>query len=138
MGCLEPGKITTDRFRQNLEEMLSGRSFYLDKQNRQETMISEKVIESNLTTKTNKSLAIPSSSVSTPMDLIFYIHRALLKDMEYLASLSAKLSENLEFLSDFKKCFKLLCIIYQIHKTLEDEIALESKGAFIDHKLEDV
>lgn len=141
MGCSEPGKITIDRFRQNLEEMFSGRNFYLGKQNRQETVISEQVIESNLTTKTNKSLAIPSSSVSRPMDLIFYIHRGLLKDVEYLVSLSAKLSENLGFLPDFKKCFKLLCIIYQMHSTLEDEIAfpaLESNGALIDHKLEDV
>ncbi|KAL8457297.1 hypothetical protein ACS0TY_034416 [Phlomoides rotata] len=195
-GC--SGKMSIDRFRQNLEEMFNGRSFYLAKQNRQETVLSDQVLESDLVTKTNKSLAIPSSSVSTttdghdstypsasgmnlhlffsqmfkktsslqknlaepdhatslslesrPMDLIFYIHRGLLKDLDYLLSLSAKLGANLGFLSDFKKCFKLLRIIYQIHSTSEDEIAfpaLESKGALqnisssycIDHKLENI
>lgn len=191
-GC--SGKMSIDRFRHNLEEMFNGRSFYLAKQNKQEAASSDQAFESNLTANTNKSLAIPSSSVSTtdghyaiyptasgtnlhiffsqmfkktqknlaetdhatslgpesrPMDLIFYIHRGLLKDLDYLVSLSAKLGANLGFLSDFKKCFKLLRIMYQIHSSSEDEIAfpaLESKGALqnisssycIDHKLEDI
>ncbi|KAL8457294.1 hypothetical protein ACS0TY_035226 [Phlomoides rotata] len=178
--------------------MFNGRSFCLTKQNRQETVLSDQVLNLNLTTKTNKSLATPSSSVYTtteehdaiypiasgmnlhnffsqmlkknpslqknltetvlatslslesrPMDLICYIHRGLLKDLDYLVSLSAKLAVNPGFLSNFKKCFKLLRTIYQNHSTSEDEIvfpALESKEAIqnisssycIDHKLENI
>ncbi|XP_011071734.1 zinc finger protein BRUTUS-like At1g18910 isoform X1 [Sesamum indicum] len=82
-----------------------------------------------------------------PMDLIFYIHRALIKDLENLVILSAKLAANVGFLAEFKNRFKLLHNIYQVHSISEDEIAfpaLESKGAHqnishsycIDHKLE--
>ncbi|KAL0355934.1 UNVERIFIED_CONTAM: Zinc finger protein BRUTUS-like [Sesamum radiatum] len=84
---------------------------------------------------------------SRPMDLIFYIHRALIKDLENLVILSAKLAANVGFLTEFKNRFKLLHNIYQVHSISEDEIAfpaLESKGAHknishsycIDHKLE--
>ncbi|KAK6148495.1 hypothetical protein DH2020_019407 [Rehmannia glutinosa] len=37
---------------------------------------------------------------SRPMDLVFYIHRALIKDMEYLVSLSAMLATNFGYLAD--------------------------------------
>ncbi|XP_051136609.1 zinc finger protein BRUTUS-like At1g74770 [Andrographis paniculata] len=84
---------------------------------------------------------------SRPMDIIYYFHRALIKDMEYLVKLSADLAMNVGFLAEFEKRFRLLNIIYQIHSDSEDEIAfpaLESKGVFqnishsycIDHKLE--
>ncbi|KAL8497683.1 hypothetical protein ACS0TY_021134 [Phlomoides rotata] len=36
VGCSGSGKISIDIFRQNLEEMFNGRSFYLAKQDRQE------------------------------------------------------------------------------------------------------
>lgn len=186
IGC--SGKISIDRFRQNLKDMFNGRSFYLAGQNRQNTICSDQLIE------LKKRVDIPSSSVSfttedrdisdhggmnlhmffshmfkrmpplqknlaetekatfltlesRPMDLVFYFHRALIKDLEYLVSLSAKLSANAGFLAEFKNRFKLFHNMYQIHSNSEDNIAfpaLESKGALqnishsycIDHKLE--
>lgn len=193
VGC--SGKISIDKFRQNLEEMFNGRSLYLAEQSRQKTVFSDQLLEPNSTTKTTKSVAIASSSVSIttdehdifdpsglnlhiffsqmfkrmpslqknlaesdhatsltlesrPMDLVFYIHRGLIKDLEYLVSLSSKLAASVGLLAEFKNRFKLLHNIYQIHSNSEDEIAfpaLESKGALqnichsycIDHKLED-
>ncbi|KAI3454605.1 hypothetical protein Pfo_011268 [Paulownia fortunei] len=192
IGC--SGKISIDKFRQNLEEMLNGRSFYLAQQNRQTAVFSDQLLEPNSEIKMKKSVAIPLSSVSItteehdisyatgmnlhkffsemfkrmpplqknlaesdhatflnlesrPMDLVFYIHRALIKDLEYLVSLSAKLAANFGFLAEFQNRFKLLHNIYQFHSNSEDEIAfpaLESKGALqnishsycMDHKLE--
>ncbi|KAK4437122.1 Zinc finger protein BRUTUS-like [Sesamum alatum] len=91
--------------------------------------------------------AVSLNLESRPMDLILYIHRALIKDLEHLVILSAKLAANVGFLSEFKNRFKLLHNIYQVHSISEDEIAfpaLESKGVHqnishsycIDHKLE--
>ncbi|XP_047955559.1 zinc finger protein BRUTUS-like At1g74770 isoform X1 [Salvia hispanica] len=91
--------------------------------------------------------ATSSTLKSRPMDAVFYFHRGLIKDLEYLVSLSAKLAADAGFLTEFKKRFKLLRTIYQIHSDSEDDIAfpaLESKGALrnishsysIDHKLE--
>ncbi|KAH6756963.1 hypothetical protein C2S53_009197 [Perilla frutescens var. hirtella] len=192
IGC--SGKISAEKFRENLEEMFSGRSFYLAEQNRQKIIFSDGMLKPNSITETKKSAAFPSPSSSTktgehdifyprdmnihiffsqkfkrmpslqrnllesdhatsltlesrPMDLVFYIHRGMIKDLEYLVSLSAKLASNIEFLAEFKNRFKLLRNIYQIHSNSEDEIAfpaLESKGALqnishsycIDHKLE--
>ncbi|XP_041998029.1 zinc finger protein BRUTUS-like At1g74770 [Salvia splendens] len=84
---------------------------------------------------------------SRPMDAILYFHRGLIKDLEYLVSLSAKLAADVGFIAEFKKRFDLLRTIFQIHSDSEDEIAfpvLESKGALrnishsysMDHKLE--
>ncbi|KAG6403985.1 hypothetical protein SASPL_136219 [Salvia splendens] len=81
-----------------------------------------------------------------PMDAIFYFHRGLIKDLEYLVILSCKLAADVGFLSEFKKHFELLRTIYQIHSDSEDEIAfpaLESKEALhnisqsysLDHEL---
>lgn len=190
IGC--SGKISAEKFRENLEEMFNGRSFYLGEHNRQKIIFSD--LGPNSTTKMTGSVVSPSSSTSTktvehdmfypsevnigiffsqkfnrmpslqgnaaesdhatslilesrPMDLVFYIHRGLINDLEYLVSLSAKLAANVGFLAEFKNRFKLLRNIYQIHSNSEDEIAfpaLESKGALqnishsycIDHKLE--
>ncbi|KAH6799025.1 hypothetical protein C2S51_035509 [Perilla frutescens var. frutescens] len=192
IGC--SGKISAEKFRENLEEMFSGRSFYLAEQNRQKIIFSDGMLKPNSTTEMKKSAAFPSPSSSTktgehdifypremnihiffsqkfkrmpslqrnllesdhatsltlesrPMDLVFYIHRGMIKDLEYLVSLSAKLAANIEFIAEFKNRFKLLRNIYQIHSNSEDEIAfpaLESKAALqnishsycIDHKLE--
>lgn len=192
IGC--SGKISAEKFRENLEGMFNGRSFYLVEQNRQKIIFSDWMFKPNATAKMKISAYFPSSSVSTktgehdifdpsetniqiffsqkfkgmpsiqrdlvesdhtispvfesrPMDLVFYIHRGLIKDLEYLVSLSAKLAANIGFLAEFKNRFTLLRNIFQIHSNSEDEIAfpaLESKGALqnishsygIDHKLE--
>lgn len=193
IGC--SGKLSAEKFRENLEGMFNGRSFYLAEQNRQKIIFSDWMFKPNATAKMNISAEFPSSSVSTkagdhdifdpseiniqiffsqkfkgmpsiqrdlvesdhttsltvesrPMDLIFYIHRGLVKDLEYLVKLSAKLADNIGFLAEFKKRFILLRNIYQDHSNSEDEVAfqaLESKGATlqnishsygIDHKLE--
>ncbi|OMO96591.1 Zinc finger, RING-type [Corchorus capsularis] len=82
-----------------------------------------------------------------PMDLIFFFHKALKKDLDYLVFGSAKLAENVGFLTEFHQRFHLIQLLYQIHSDAEDEIAfpaLEAKGKLqnishsyaIDHKLE--
>lgn len=81
-----------------------------------------------------------------PVDLIFYFHKALKKDLEFLVIGSAKMPENTGCLSDFHQRFHLIRFLYQIHSDAEDEIAfpaLEAKGKgqnishsyTIDHKL---
>lgn len=193
IGC--SGKISAERFRENLEETFNGRSFYLAEQNRQKIIFSDWMFNPNSVTKIKISAEFPSSSASAetgehdifhpsemnirvffsqkfkrmppvqrnlvteagcaasvslesrPMDAVFFFHRGLIKDLENLVSLSAKLAENVGSLPEFKMRFKLLRRIYQIHSDSEDEIAfpaLESKGALqnishsysIDHKLE--
>ncbi|XP_042017262.1 zinc finger protein BRUTUS-like At1g18910 isoform X2 [Salvia splendens] len=188
------GKFSAEKFRENLEEMFNGRSFYLAEQNRQKTVFSDWMFNTNSTTKIKMCADFPSSPASEdtgehdtfnpsemniriffsqkfkrmpqlhrtlveadhatsstlksrPMDAVFYFHRGLIKDLEYLVSLSAKLAADVGFLTEFKKRLKLLRTIYQIHSDSEDGIAfpaLESKGALrnishsysIDHKLE--
>lgn len=82
-----------------------------------------------------------------PVDLIFFFHKALKKDLEFLVFGSAKLAENTGYLADFHRRFRLIRFLYQIHSDAEDEIAfpaLEAKGKgqnishsyTIDHKLE--
>lgn len=82
-----------------------------------------------------------------PVDHIFFFHKALKKDLEYLVDVSAKLGENVGDLADFCRRFRLVRFLYQIHSDSEDEIAfpaLEAKGKAtnisqsytIDHKLE--
>ncbi|KAG6403986.1 hypothetical protein SASPL_136220 [Salvia splendens] len=173
------GKFSAEKFRENLEEMFNGRSFYLDEQNRQKTIFSDWMFNPNSTTTINMCADFPSSPASEetgehdtfnpsemniriffshkfkrmpslhrnlveadhatssslksrPMDAVFYFHRGLIKDLEYLVSLSAKLAADAGSLTEFKKRFKLLRTIYQIHSDSEDDIAfpaLESKGA---------
>ncbi|XVE54866.1 hypothetical protein DITRI_Ditri03aG0117000 [Diplodiscus trichospermus] len=82
-----------------------------------------------------------------PMDLIFFFHRALKKDLDYLVLGSAQLAENVGFLTEFRQRFYLIQFLYQIHSDAEDEVAfpaLETKGKIrnishsysLDHSLE--
>lgn len=84
---------------------------------------------------------------STPMDHILVIHKALMKDLDYLVIASSKLSDNVAFLMDFRYRLRCARLMYQIHSASEDDIAfpaLEAKVDFknisqsytIDHKLE--
>ncbi|XP_027329762.1 zinc finger protein BRUTUS-like At1g18910 isoform X3 [Abrus precatorius] len=66
-----------------------------------------------------------------PIDLIFFFHKAMKKDLEYLVLGSAQLEENDKLLMDFHKRFHLICFLHQIHSDAEDEIvfpALETRG----------
>lgn len=79
--------------------------------------------------------ANPSSSsfldAPKPIDLIFFFHKAIKKDLDYLVLGSAQLEENDELLIDFHKRFHLICFLHQIHSDAEDEIvfpALEATG----------
>ncbi|KAB1216691.1 putative RING finger protein C2F3.16 [Morella rubra] len=82
-----------------------------------------------------------------PVDIIFFFHKALRKDLEYLVLKSAELAEDLGLLMDFCRRFNLIRVLYQIHSDAEDKVAfpaLEAKGKLqnishsytIDHKLE--
>lgn len=82
-----------------------------------------------------------------PMDLIFYFHKALKKDLEYLVCSSIQLAGNAGFLKEFCRRFNLIQFLYQIHSEAEDEIAfpaLEAMGKAtnishsytMDHKFE--
>ncbi|XP_065876833.1 zinc finger protein BRUTUS-like At1g74770 [Euphorbia lathyris] len=82
-----------------------------------------------------------------PADIIFFVHKALRKDLDYLVSGSAKLAGNTGFLKEFSRRFNLLRLRYHFHSATEDEIAfpsLEMNGEMqnisvsysIDHKLE--
>ncbi|CAN6717852.1 unnamed protein product [Malus baccata var. baccata] len=82
-----------------------------------------------------------------PIDLIFFFHKALKKDLEYLVFGSAQLADNADFLSEFCRRFQLIQFLNQIHSEAEEEVAfpaLETKGKLqnishsytIDHKLE--
>lgn len=82
-----------------------------------------------------------------PIDLIFYFHKAMKKDLDYLVRGSARLATDYSFLGEFQQRFHLIKFLYQIHSDAEDEIAfpaLEAKGKLqnisqsysIDHELE--
>ncbi|CAK9184752.1 unnamed protein product [Ilex paraguariensis] len=84
---------------------------------------------------------------SRPVDFIFFFHKSLKKELEYLVLRSSKLAENVGLLMDFHQRFNLVRFLYQIHSNSEDEIAfpaLEAKGKLqnishsytIDHKFE--
>ncbi|XVF54236.1 hypothetical protein PTKIN_Ptkin05aG0164300 [Pterospermum kingtungense] len=94
-----------------------------------------------------KSCVHSSIDEPIPMDLIFFFHRALKKDLDYLVLGSAQLAENVGFLTEFSQRFHLIQFLYQIHSDAEDEVAfpaLEAKGKLrnishsytLDHKLE--
>ncbi|KAL4398720.1 hypothetical protein HN51_003321 [Arachis hypogaea] len=80
--------------------------------------------------------AANSSSVSfledpKPIDIIFFFHKAIKKDLDYLVLGSAQLEDNAELLMDFHKRFHIIYFLYQIHSDAEDEIvfpALEASG----------
>ncbi|EXB42060.1 Uncharacterized RING finger protein [Morus notabilis] len=66
-----------------------------------------------------------------PMDLIFYFHKALKKDLEYLVCSSIQLAAKVGLLEEFCRRFNLIQFLYQIHSEAEDEIAfpaLEAMG----------
>ncbi|KAK7291673.1 hypothetical protein RIF29_07000 [Crotalaria pallida] len=82
-----------------------------------------------------------------PIDLIFFFHKAIRKDLDYLVLGSAQLAQNAKLLMDFQKRFHLICFLHQIHSDAEDQIvfpALEARGKLknishaytFDHKLE--
>lgn len=82
-----------------------------------------------------------------PVDLIFFFHKALKKDLGYLVFGSAQLADDVGLLMDFRRRFHLIRFLFQIHSDAEDEVAfpaLEAKGKVpnichsytIDHKLE--
>ncbi|KAJ4836508.1 hypothetical protein Tsubulata_036212 [Turnera subulata] len=82
-----------------------------------------------------------------PVDLIFFFHKALKKDLEYLVLASTQLAENVGLVMKFCQHFHLLQFRYQLHSAAEDEIAfpaLEAKNKVqnisqsytIDHKHE--
>lgn len=82
-----------------------------------------------------------------PIDLLFFFHKAMKADLDYLVSGSARLATDFSFLKEFQQRFHLIKFLYQIHSDAEDEIAfpaLEAKGKLqnisrsfsIDHELE--
>ncbi|MBA0718294.1 hypothetical protein Golax_006049, partial [Gossypium laxum] len=82
-----------------------------------------------------------------PMDMIFFFHKALKKDLDYLVLGSALLTENAGFLPEFRQRFHLIHFLYRIHSDAEDEVAfpaLEAKGKHrnishsysLDHEIE--
>ncbi|KAG5230054.1 hypothetical protein OIU76_022103 [Salix suchowensis] len=94
-----------------------------------------------------ESSSAPTINQPIPMDLIFFFHKALMKDLEDLVFGTVKLAENIRFLTEFHRHFNLLRFRYQFHSNAEDEIvfpALEAKEEFqnishsytIDHRLE--
>ncbi|CAH8358857.1 unnamed protein product [Eruca vesicaria subsp. sativa] len=82
-----------------------------------------------------------------PIDLLFFFHKAMKTDLDYLVSGSVRLASDSSFLREFQQRFHLIKLFYQIHATAEDEIAfpaLEAKGKLqnithsfsIDHELD--
>lgn len=96
--------------------------------------------------------AADSSSVSflddsKPIDLIFFFHKAIRNDLDYLVHGSAQIEKNVEMLVNFSKRFHLVWFLHRIHSETEDEIvfpALEAKNNVknislsytIDHRFE--
>ncbi|KAL1216715.1 Zinc finger protein BRUTUS-like [Cardamine amara subsp. amara] len=82
-----------------------------------------------------------------PIDLLFFFHKAMKMDLDYLVFGSARLVADFRFLEEFQQRFHMIKFLYQIHSDAEDEIAfpaLEAKGKLknishsfsIDHELE--
>lgn len=81
------------------------------------------------------------------VDHMFLFHKALIKDLDEIVLLSAKLSKNIDIFLNFQTLFRRLQLLYDMHSETEDGIMfpyLESKGKLknvthgysIDHKLE--
>ncbi|KAJ8771863.1 hypothetical protein K2173_027040 [Erythroxylum novogranatense] len=88
-----------------------------------------------------------SSNEPLAIDIIFFFHKALKKDLNDLVLSSTQLAENSGLLMEFQKHFNLLRSRYQFHSDMEDEIVfpvLEAKEEVrnlslsytLDHKLE--
>ncbi|KAG7659586.1 Zinc finger CHY-type [Arabidopsis suecica] len=82
-----------------------------------------------------------------PIDLLFFFHKAMKMDLDYLVCGSTRLAADFRFLAEFQQRFHMIKFLYQIHSDAEDEIAfpaLEAKGQLknishsfsIDHELE--
>ncbi|CAL9240681.1 unnamed protein product [Arabidopsis halleri] len=89
----------------------------------------------------------PSIMDVKPIDLLFFFHKAMKMDLDYLVCGSARLAADFRFLAEFQQRFHMIKFLYQIHSDAEDEIAfpaLEAKGQLknishsfsIDHELE--
>lgn len=94
-----------------------------------------------------KNMDDPSIMDVKPIDLLFFFHKAMKMDLDYLVCGSARLAADFRFLAEFQQRFHMIKFLYQIHSDAEDEIAfpaLEAKGQLknishsfsIDHDLE--
>ncbi|XP_059289814.1 zinc finger protein BRUTUS-like At1g74770 isoform X2 [Lycium ferocissimum] len=186
------GKISVEKFRKDLEEMFSSRSYLFEKWSKNSgSCSSHSEMQSSDRSKT--ALLGPNSAMTLsnlrnhdtpysnginlhiffsdslknlcclpetaadgmgfssldvkPIDFFHFFHKALKKDLQYVLSVSVKLTENVGILAEFERCFNHVRFLYQLHSKSEDEIAfpaLESKGQLqnishsygIDHKLE--
>uniref|UniRef100_A0A1J3CE36 Putative RING finger protein C2F3.16 n=1 Tax=Noccaea caerulescens TaxID=107243 RepID=A0A1J3CE36_NOCCA len=96
----------------------------------------------------DKNMDDPSFMMDVkPIDLLFFFHKAMKMDLDYLVCGSARLASDFRFLGEFQQRFHMIKFLYQIHSDAEDEIAfpaLEAKGQLknishsfsIDHELE--
>lgn len=168
------GKISPDKFRRDLQEIFKGRIYFLSNlktnDDQDKSSSSSKNLEMPYSSGINQHVFFPStprpakttfpfigtitesvpgsSHQPRPMDIIVYFHKALKKDLERLVEDALHLTENIGFLKDFWKRFRLLKILYKMHSDYEDDIAfpaLEAKeqrvqnishSYTIDHKLE--
>lgn len=94
-----------------------------------------------------KNMEDPLTMDVKPIDLLFFFHKAMKMDLDYLVCGSARLANDFRFLAEFQPRFHMIKFLYQIHSDAEDEIAfpaLEAKGKLknishsfsIDHELE--
>ncbi|XP_028784078.1 zinc finger protein BRUTUS-like At1g18910 isoform X2 [Neltuma alba] len=93
------------------------------------------------------SPSVPFLDDTKPIDLIFFFHKAIKNDLDYLVRGSAQIENNVEMLVNFSKRFHLICFLHRIHSETEDEIAFPALEAMskvknislsytIDHKFE--
>ncbi|XP_054821497.1 zinc finger protein BRUTUS-like At1g18910 isoform X3 [Prosopis cineraria] len=93
------------------------------------------------------SSPVPWLDDSKPIDLIFFFHKAIKNDLDYLVLGSARIEKNVEMLVNFNKRFHLIRFLHRIHSETEDEIAFPALEAMskvknislsytIDHKFE--
>ncbi|KAL8141973.1 hypothetical protein V2J09_015005 [Rumex salicifolius] len=91
--------------------------------------------------------AMPDSLDPRPIDHIYYFHKAVKRELEYLVHLSDTLPENFGLLFEICRRFGILRVVCQLHREAEDAVAfpaLEAKETghnislsySIDHKLE--
>ncbi|KAK7330413.1 hypothetical protein VNO77_24607 [Canavalia gladiata] len=167
------GKTSTEKFRQDLQQMFKRRCSFSPEQTKETRgfsfLNSEKQLhnvsyssssgssninkyETPYSTGINLHIFFPATMVKLrqhpalhaanhssisflddpkPIDLIFFFHKAMKKDLEYLVLGSAQLEENEKLFMDFHKRFHLISFLHQIHSDAEDEIVfpvLEARG----------
>ncbi|KAI7738980.1 hypothetical protein M8C21_010447 [Ambrosia artemisiifolia] len=171
------GKISVEKFREELHAAFENRCSFLSEQikntssfpylqsdtqlrNRSNTSYSsgisfhvffpqkQKIATHNSAYPTENNTESSSRSLEPkPVDHIFFFHKALKKDIEYLVSLSANLARNYALFTEFYQRFHLLRVLHKTHSDAEDEIAfpaLEAKEILqnsshsfsIDHKMD--